>query len=118
MFIKKFTALIPSTCRSIIILKPTLHLQIHYNSCSTTRLQLFCYTTLSNWSICGDTMCVCVSYKPNFILSLLLHRASCRFTNYHTTNKCTNCMAFIFKSLVLKSDLKINDIQLVHLLVV
>ena len=28
-------------------------------------------------------------------LSLLLHRASCRFTNYHTTNKCTNCMSFI-----------------------
>ena len=25
-------------------------------------------------------------------LSLLLHRASCRFTIYHTTNKCTNCM--------------------------
>ena len=25
-------------------------------------------------------------------LSLLLHRASCRFNNYHTTNKCTNCM--------------------------
>ena len=21
------------------------------------------------------------------------------FTNYHTTNKCTNCMSFIFKSL-------------------
>ena len=33
------------------------------------------------------------------VLSLLLHRASCRFTNYHTTNKCTNCMSFIFKSL-------------------
>ena len=32
-------------------------------------------------------------------LSLLLHRASCRFTNYHTTNKYTNCMSFIFKSL-------------------
>ena len=32
-------------------------------------------------------------------LSLLLHRASCRFTKYHTTNKCTNCMSFIFKSL-------------------
>ena len=32
-------------------------------------------------------------------ISLLLHRASCRFTNYHTTNKCTNCMSFIFKSL-------------------
>ena len=28
-------------------------------------------------------------------LSLLLHRASCRFTKYHTTNKCTNCMSFI-----------------------
>ena len=27
--------------------------------------------------------------------SLLLHRASCRFTKYHTTNKCTNCMSFI-----------------------
>jgi len=33
------------------------------------------------------------------VLSLLLHRASCRFTNYHTTNKCTNFMSFIFKSL-------------------
>ena len=33
------------------------------------------------------------------MLPLLLHRASCRFTNYHTTNKCTNCMSFIFKSL-------------------
>ena len=33
------------------------------------------------------------------IFSLLLHRASCRFNNYHTTNKCTNCMSFIFKSL-------------------
>ena len=32
-------------------------------------------------------------------VSLLLHRAFCRFTNYHTTNKCTNCMSFIFKSL-------------------
>ena len=29
------------------------------------------------------------------VLSLLLHRASCRFTKYHTTNKCTNCMSFI-----------------------
>ena len=28
-------------------------------------------------------------------LSLLLHRASCRFTNHHTTNNCTNCMSFI-----------------------
>ena len=28
-------------------------------------------------------------------LSLLLHPASCRFTKYHTTNKCTNCMSFI-----------------------
>ena len=38
-------------------------------------------------------------------LSLLLHRASCRFTDYHTTNKCTNCMSFIlnhfFKTLSL-----------------
>ena len=37
--------------------------------------------------------------KLSFPLSLLLRRASCRFTNYHTTNKCTNCMSFIFKSL-------------------
>ena len=29
------------------------------------------------------------------MLSLLLHRASCRFTKYHTTNKCTNFMSFI-----------------------
>ena len=28
-------------------------------------------------------------------LPLLLHRASCRFTKYHTTNKCANCMSFI-----------------------
>ena len=28
-------------------------------------------------------------------LSLLLHRASCRFSNHHTTNKSTNCMSFI-----------------------
>ena len=38
-------------------------------------------------------------------LSLLLHRASCRFTNHHTTNKCTNYMSFIlnhfFKTLSL-----------------
>ena len=33
--------------------------------------------------------------KLNVILSLLLHRASCRFTIHHTTNKCTNCMSFI-----------------------
>ena len=34
--------------------------------------------------------------KPKVsLLSLLLHRTSCRFTNYHTTNKCTNCMSFI-----------------------
>ena len=33
---------------------------------------------------------------PTFFgVSLLLHRASCRFTKYHTTNKCTNCMSFI-----------------------
>ena len=32
-------------------------------------------------------------------LSLLLHRASCRFTKYHTTNKCTNCMSFILNHL-------------------
>ena len=24
---------------------------------------------------------------------------SCKFTKYHTTNKCTNCMSFILKSL-------------------
>ena len=38
-------------------------------------------------------------------LSILLHRASCRFTNHHTTNKCTNCMSFslnhFFKTLSL-----------------
>ena len=28
----------------------------------------------------------------NRVLSLLLHRASCRLNNYHKTNKCTNCM--------------------------
>ena len=37
--------------------------------------------------------------KKSLILSLMLHRASFRFTNYYTTNKCTNCMSFIFKSL-------------------
>ena len=37
--------------------------------------------------------------KQTYKLSLLLHRASCIFTNYHTANKCTNCMSFIFKSL-------------------
>jgi len=31
--------------------------------------------------------------------SLLLHHVSCRFTNHRTTNKCTNCMSFYFKSL-------------------
>jgi hypothetical protein len=51
----------------MVILKPNLYIQTHYNSCSTTRLQLFCQTTLSNWSVCGDAVCVCVSYKPNFI---------------------------------------------------
>ena len=93
--------------------------------------------------------------KLHRTLSLLLHRASCRFTKYHTTNKCTNCMSFILNnffrtlftaptcfdsislimcSLMMISDLlskhvgavksvlkkwfKINDIQLVHLLVV
>ena len=44
-----------------------------------------------------------IRYKQDF--SLLLHRASCRFTKYHTTNKCTNCMSFIlnyfFKTLSL-----------------
>ena len=41
------------------------------------------------------------TFIPNYRqqLSLLLHRASCIFTNYHTTNKCTNCMSFIFKTL-------------------
>ena len=43
-----------------------------------------------------------VSINPTLTLSLLLYRASCRFTNYHTTNKCTNCMSFILKSLFLK----------------
>ena len=36
-----------------------------------------------------------VSTNKTTRLSLLLHRASCRFTNHHTTNKCTNCMSFI-----------------------
>jgi len=36
---------------------------------------------------------VCTS-KQN-ASSVLLHRASCRFTKYHTINKCTNCMSFI-----------------------
>jgi len=39
------------------------------------------------------------------VSSLLLHRASCRFTNHYTTNKFTNCMSFIlnhfFKTLLL-----------------
>ena len=39
------------------------------------------------------------SYKCNLntlnSLSLLLHRASCRFTKYHTTNKGANFMSFI-----------------------
>ena len=34
-------------------------------------------------------------FKCAVTLSLLLHRASCRFIKYHTTNKCTNCMSFI-----------------------
>ena len=56
--------------------------------------------------------CLCVSYdshdeqrwyelvllsKGYAVLYLLLLRASCRFTKYHTTNKCTNCMSFILK---------------------
>ena len=48
-----------------------------------------------------------ISHKVNYYnsVSLLVHRASCRFTKYHTTNKCTNCMSFIlnhsFKTLFL-----------------
>ena len=38
-------------------------------------------------------------------IPLFLHRATCRFTKYHTTNKYTNCMSFIlnhfFKTLFL-----------------
>ena len=34
----------------------------------------------------------CINYTYS---CLLLHRVSCRFTNHHTTNKCTNCMSFI-----------------------
>jgi len=30
--------------------------------------------------------------NDTLLLSLLLHRASCRLSNYHKTNKCTNCM--------------------------
>ena len=43
--------------------------------------------------------CLIIIVVNIIFLSLLLHHASCRFTNYHTTNKCTNCMSFIFKSL-------------------
>ena len=28
-------------------------------------------------------------------ICLLFHRTSCRFTKYHTANKCTNCMSFM-----------------------
>ena len=37
----------------------------------------------------------CHKLRLTYHLSLLLYRASCRFTKYHTTNKCTNCMSFI-----------------------
>ena len=94
-------------------------------------------------SICKGNIMFSNSEAP---LSLLLHRASCRVTKYHTTNKCTNCMSFILNhflkhfhcsymcSLMMISDMlskhvlavksvlkkwfKINYIQLVHLLVV
>ena len=35
------------------------------------------------------------TFKHQLSLPLLLHRASCRFTKYHTTNKRTNCISFI-----------------------
>jgi len=38
---------------------------------------------------------VCIRISKTWSVSLLFHRASCRFTKCHTTNKCTNCMSFI-----------------------
>lgn len=38
-------------------MKHNLHLQTHHTSCSTTRLQLFCQPSFSNWSFYGDAFC-------------------------------------------------------------
>ena len=46
------------------------------------------------WAVRRNTICHCTALK-NRPVSLLLHRASCRFTKYHTNNKCINCMSFI-----------------------
>ena len=68
--------------------------------------------------------CLCVSYdshdeqrwyelvllsKGYAVLYLLLLRASCRFTKYHTTNKCTNCMSFRLAFLHEKQRTQIQD---------
>ena len=45
------------------------------------------------WNFEFQNMCTWLNIATE--LSLLVHRASCRFTKYHTTNKCTNCMSFI-----------------------
>ena len=34
-----------------------------------------------------------LSASQQGLCSMLLHRASCRFAKYHTTNKCTNCVS-------------------------
>ena len=48
----------------------------------------------ANWK--GQpTATACTRVNIKHCLSLLLHHASCRFTKYHTTNKCTNCISFI-----------------------
>ena len=77
---------------------------------ASTRAQTKCCPSLQ-LPICTHLQHICITllYRLCFTLfiwllklrlvSLLLHHASCRFTNYHTTNKCTNCMSFIFKSL-------------------
>ena len=57
----------------------------------------FSHTPMRNWTTLKS---IKSSYFFSYcyyttLLSLLLHRASCRFTNHHTTNKCTNYMSFI-----------------------